>query len=50
MNENCRFIGKRSCTILKQLYCKKEPNKQCSFYKPLEKTASEKADKKSDNK
>lgn len=37
MNENCKFAGKRSCTILKQLYCKKEPNKQCSFYKQKDK-------------
>lgn len=37
MNENCRFVGKRGCAILKQLYCKNEPNKQCAFYIPFEK-------------
>lgn len=34
MNENCKFLKdtRRSCSILKQLYCKIEPNKKCSFY------------------
>ena len=46
MNKNCRYIGKRSCTILKDLYCKKEPNRKCSFYKPAEdKPKDEKEDK-----
>lgn len=36
MNENCRFKGPRSCTALKKLYCKLDPNKPCPFYKPPE--------------
>lgn len=37
MNENCRYRGIRSCKILKELYCKIEPDKPCAFYKPPEK-------------
>ncbi len=38
VNENCRFMAAngRKCTALKELYCKKEPTKVCSFYKKAE--------------
>ena len=47
MNENCRFKGPRSCTALKKLYCKLEPNKPCPFHKPPE--AVKPADKEAEN-
>lgn len=47
MNENCRFKGPRSCRALKELYCKKEPNKLCPFYKSAE--TEKPADKEAEN-
>lgn len=45
MNENCKFLKdtRRSCSILKQLYCKIEPNKKCSWYQ--NKCANDKQEK-----
>lgn len=36
MELNCEYMNdsKRSCKILKHLYCKIEPDKKCSWYKP----------------
>lgn len=33
--KNCEYMNdsKRSCRILKHLYCKLEPDKKCSWYK-----------------
>lgn len=34
MNKNCEFRKGDKCTALKELYCEKEPNKKCGFYRP----------------
>ena len=35
IGKNCEYMNdsKRSCRILKHLYCKLEPDKKCSWYK-----------------
>lgn len=37
MNKNCKFHSRKNpkkCTILKDLYCRKDPEKPCKFYQP----------------
>lgn len=47
MECNCEFLNdsKRSCRILKQLYCKTEPNKKCNWYKEKEEQENENDEK-----